>query len=172
MKRIGLLFTILTLTNPSIFPIDNIENLTPHIIQSYFVGVFDMVNALQSRLTLANKHIPSDILGTEIIDGYISGTLTYEAKLKGVGVDVTIIYDNFSDTEGWIFDGKVISHAKVVGKGSYEGEIKVSGLYPGLIKYCDVKSKLGYPTEGTFEVVLDGYATEMVDLQNALSTKL
>ena len=149
MKRIGILFTTLLLINPCIFSVDNIQTLTPNVIQSYFVGVFDMVNALQSRLTLANKTIPTEILGKET-------------------VDVTIIYDNFSDTEGWVFDGKVISHAKVVGKGSYEGEITVTGLYPGKIIYSDVKSKLGYPTEGTFEVVLDGYATEMVDLQNAL----
>ena len=127
-----------------------------------------MVNDLQTRLTLANKTLPSEVLGTEVIKGYISGTLTYEAKLKGVGVDVTITYDNFSDVDGWIFDGQVISHAKVVGRGSYEGEITVSGCYPGKIIYSDVKSKLGYPTEGTFEVILDGYDTALIDLEHAL----
>ena len=172
MRRTGILFIILTLINPYIFSVDNIKTLTPNVIQSYFVGVFNMVNNLQSRLTLANKTLPTEVLGTEIIEGYISGTLTYEAKLKVGGVDVTIIYDNFSDTEGWAFDGKVISHAKVMGKGSYEGEITITGLYPGKIIYSDVKSKLGYPSEGTFQVVLDGYATEMVDLQNALNTNL
>lgn len=161
---------ILGVFSNSAYCADNIENINHLTTQAYFLDVFGMVNKLQDRLTLANKILPSDVIGSETIEGYISGTLTYDAKLKGVGVDVTIIYDNFSDEEGWIFDGTVISHAKVVGKGSYEGEITISGVSPGKIIYSDVKSKMGYPTEGTIEVFVEGLCPQLIDLECALKT--
>lgn len=171
MKKFELFIVLFLIALSPLLGENNATNISQLKSEEFFVQYVEHIDKLQSRLTLANHRTPSEVVGTEVVEGYLSGTLTYEAHRRGMGIDVTVKYDNFSDEEGWIFDGVLISHVRIIGKGSYEGEIKVEGLYKAKVLYSNVKSTLGYPSEGTYGVILNDEEVVNIDYKNAIQDK-
>ena len=129
----------------------------------YALTFFRKLDETQKRLTYLNKKGSLEKVGTETIKGLISGTLFYDVKVKGMGAVVTIRYTNFSDEEGWVFDGEIITHSNMAQNGHFEGTIKVSGKEPGEVSYDKVIMKKGAPGEGLYLVTLPGQAAAEVD---------
>ena len=132
-------------------------------VDDYALTFFRKLDETQKRLTYLNKKNSLEKVGTESIDGLISGTLFYDVKVKGMGALVTIRYTNFCEEEGWVFDGEIITHSNMAQNGHFEGTVKVSGKEPGEVCYDKVLMKKGAPGEGVYLVTLPGKPAAEVD---------
>lgn len=137
----------------------------------YALTFFKKLNDTQTKLTYMNKKGSLEKIGTETVEGNISGTLFYDVKMKGLGADVTLRYTNYCDEEGWVFDGEIITHSNMAQNGTFEGTIKVSGLKPGEVSYDNVLLKKGNPGSGKYLVTLPDSSTQEVDYSIYLKSK-
>ncbi len=118
-----------------------------------------------------NKKSSLAKVGTETVEGKISGSVFYDVKLKGLGADVTLRYTNYCDEEGWTFDGEIITHSNMSQNGCFEGSIKVSGLAPGEIIYDQVKLVKGNPGAGDYLIRRPDQAEAPVSYRVYLKSK-
>lgn len=139
--------------------------------EDYTLNFFRKFNKTQTKLTYMNKKSSLAKIGTETVNGDISGTVFYDVKFKGAGADVILRYTNYSDEEGWIFDGEIITHANMAQNGTFEGTIKVSGEAPGEISYDKVKLVKGNPGDGVYLILLPGKEQEEVSYTLYLKSK-
>ena len=109
----------------------------------YALTFFKKLNNTQKKLTYMNKKGSLEKVGTETVNGNISGTLFYDVKIKGLGAVVTLRYTNYSDENGWLFDGEIITHSNMSQNGNFEGTINVTGTAPGQVVYDNVIMKKG-----------------------------
>lgn len=70
----------------------------------------------QSKLTLMHKSSDTDKLGTETINGDVSGSLTYKSNIAGLGADIKMPYTNYADF--YCGDGGKLYFGNVNGFGS------------------------------------------------------
>ncbi len=131
--------------------------------EKYFVHYISVLNDTQERLVLMNKDGYLAKLGQEGIPGLISGTLSYKTSIKGLSGIITLIYDNFCDEEGWVFDGEIIVKSNMVANGNFDGKITVSGANAGIVYYDKVIMKSGKAGGGTYGVELPGKKRAEVD---------
>ena len=118
-----------------------------------------------------NKKSSLAKVGTETVNGLISGTVFYDVKIKGAGAEVTLRYNNYCDEEGWIFDGEIITHSNMAQNGSFEGKIVVSGKEPGEIIYDKVKLVKGNPGDGVYLVLQPGKELQEVSYSVYLDSR-
>ena len=118
--------------------------------EDYTLNYFKKLNKTQEKLTYMHKKSSLAKVGTETINGNISGTLFYDVKIKGMGAVVTLRYTNYCDEEGWIFDGDIITHSNMAQNGNFSGTIKVSGVSPSEVCYDNVVMKKGRPADGFY----------------------
>ena len=104
-------------------------------------------------------------LGKEEVAGKISGKIYYHAKINGLGGLVTIRYENFSDEEGWVFNGEIITKANIKGNGNFDGKVDVSGLYNATVYFDKVKLENNLPSEGSYGVAFAGESRKEVPYQ-------
>lgn len=135
------------------------ENITSEVqteelnsAESYFIEYLNAINKTQKRLVLMNKKGALAKLGEETIEGLISGTLNYKAKIKGFGAVITITYTNYSDEDGWIFNGQIITKSNMGGNGPMEGIVTVEGNIPGKVYYEKAELVKGAPGKGTYGI--------------------
>ena len=65
-------------------------------------------------------------------------------------------YENFSDEEGWVFNGEIITKANIKGNGNFDGKVDVSGLYNASVYFDKVKLEDNLPSEGSYGVAFAG----------------
>ena len=118
----------------------------------YALTFFKKLNKTQEKLTYMHKKGNLAKVGTETVNGDISGTLFYDVKIKGMGAVVTLRYTDFCDEEGWVYDGEVLTYSNMSQDGHFEGTIKVSGIEPAEISYDKVIMKNGAPGDGFYAV--------------------
>lgn len=115
----------------------------------------------QSKLTLMHKANDMDKLGSETINGDISGTLGYKAAIAGLGAEITMPYKNYADfyinndsSMGIYFclTGNTDTSSNMSANGSMHGTVNCSGMYPGTVKYDNLKIKNGAAGDGYYEV--------------------
>ena len=116
----------------------------------YALSFFTKLNKTQEKLTFMHKKGNLAKVGTETVNGDISGTLFYDVKIKGMGAVVTLHYTNFCDEEGWIYDGEILTYSNMAQDGHFEGTIKITGSSPAEICYDKVIMKNGAPGEGFY----------------------
>ena len=120
------------------------------------------VKKSQSKLTLMHKG-STDALGSESAKGDISGTLSYNAKLDGLGARITMHYENYADfyTGGdeslgvyFLLTGDTNTSANMSANGSMDGinRSAISGMYPGYAKYDKLEIKSGAAGGGYYIV--------------------
>lgn len=131
--------------------------------EQFFFDFTKIVKESQDRLVLMNKKSNMAKLGEEEINGKISGTLHYKTKLEGIGCTVTMTYTNFCDTDGWIFDGQIITKANMKANGTLEGIVTVSGEHNGKIYHENIILKNGTAGGGTYGVQLSGKERKEID---------
>ena len=139
--------------------------------EDYALTFFKKLNDTQTKLTYMNKTGSLEKIGTETVNGNISGTLFYDVKVKGMGAVVTLRYTNYCDEEGWTFDGEIFTYSNMAQNGSFEGTIKITGIDPGEVCYDKVIMKKGAPGEGFYLVSFSNKTAVPVDYKMYLKSK-
>ena len=139
--------------------------------EDYALTFFKKLNETQKKLTYMNKKGSLEKVGTETVNGNLSGSLFYDVKIKGMGADVTLRYTNYCDEEGWVFDGEIITHSNMAQNGTFEGSIKISGINPGEVTYDKVLLKKGQPGGGNYLVTTPGFSNAQVEYTVYLKSK-
>lgn len=124
--------------------------------EQYFIDFLVHLNKSQTKLTYMNKKSSMAKIGTETINGDISGTLFYNVKIKGAGAVVTLRYTDYCDEDGWKFDGEIITKSNMSQNGTFEGVITVTGNNPGKVYYENLILKDGAPGDGTYGIEQEG----------------
>lgn len=137
---------------------------------------FKKLNETQTRLTYMNKKGTLAKVGTETVNGLVSGTCFYDVKIKGAGGIVTLRYTNYCDEEGWVFDGEIITKSNMSQNGTFTGTVKMTAPQasgtPNLeVIYDNVLLKKGAPGDGYYLVTITGGSTEKVDYSVYLKSK-
>lgn len=129
------------------------------ILQEYpdFVTFFNLYNqeisSSHDKLTLMHKKKNLFKLGHEIINGNISGSLTYRTTLKGVNGIVIMEYKNYQDEPGWILNGFTNTKADICANGRMFGTIEISGKYSAKIIYDNLVIVKGKAAGGYYTVI-------------------
>ena len=138
----------------------------------YALTFFKKLNKTQEKLTYMHKKGNLAKVGTETVNGDISGTLFYDVKIKGMGAVVTLRYTNFCDEEGWVYDGEILTYSNMSQDGHFTGTIKVTGTSPAEICYDKVIMKNGAPGDGFYTVSFPNQSdTAKVDYAVYLESK-
>ena len=121
----------------------------------------------QTKLTLMHKSNDMDKLGSETAKGAISGTLSYNAKIDGLGARITMHYDNYADfyiedkneSSGvyFLITGDTNTSANMSANGSMDGVVTCKGMYPGSVSYNNIQIKGGAAGGGTYGIKRDGF---------------
>ena len=136
--------------------------------EDYALTFFKKLNETQTRLTYLNKKSSLGKVGTETLNGLVSGTVFYDVKLKGAGAIVTMRYTNYCDEAGWVFDGDIITNSNMSQNGSFSGTVKMktpegSGTPNLEISYDNVLLKKGAPGDGYYLLTLPDASQFKVD---------
>ncbi len=121
----------------------------------------------QTKLTLMHKSNDMDKLGSETANGSISGTLSYNAKVDGVGARITMHYDNYADyyiidkdkSSGvyFLITGDTNTSANMSANGTMDGTVVCKGMYPGKVIYDKIQIKGGAAGGGTYGIIREGF---------------
>lgn len=121
----------------------------------------------QTKLTLMHKSNDMDKLGSETAKGAISGTLSYNAKIDGLGARITMHYENYADyyivdkdkNTGVYFclTGDTNTSASMDASGEMDGTVICSGMYPGKVVYNNIQIKGGAAGGGTYGIIREGF---------------
>lgn len=120
----------------------------------------------QSKLTIMHRKNPFSKLGKEKINGDISGTLSYDAHLKGIGGEVKMIYENYSDFPGWIINGETNTYSYMDFHGYMFGFTQIfdeEGNLKCRIDYEKVEIKHAGVGGGSYGVTFPGKETYWLD---------
>lgn len=115
------------------------------------------------KLTLMHKKSNLAKLGKEKINGDISGTCEYWARVRGFRGVVTIVYKDYCDFNGWILNGECNTRANIHANGKMYGNIEITGANPGKIYYENVIIKKGTSAGGTYGVERNGFERSEVE---------
>lgn len=107
----------------------------------------------QTKLTLMHKG-STDALGSESAKGDISGSLSYNASMQGLGARIIMRYDNYADyyimnnSESGVYfllSGESNTTANMSANGTMDGTVTsaASAMYPGYAKYDKLEIKGG-----------------------------
>lgn len=121
----------------------------------------------QTKLTLMHKSSDTDKLGSEKINGSISGTLSYDAAIDGLGARIKMHYDNYADyyiidkdkSSGvyFLLTGDTNTSASMDASGTMDGTVVCSGMYPGKVIYDKIQIKGGAAGGGTYGIIREGF---------------
>ena len=158
------------------------DGLSQKAADDYALTFFKKLNETQTKLTYMNKKGSLAKVGTETVNGDISGTVFYDVQIKGAGAVVTLRYTNYCDEDGWIFDGEILTHSNMAQNGTFSGIIKVkSPEIPGVseanqiiqaeISYDNVLLVKGMPGDGYYLVSIPNTPPRKVDYSVYLKSK-
>ncbi|MDR2259212.1 MAG: hypothetical protein LBE14_08715 [Treponema sp.] len=134
--------------------------------EQYMLEYNKTVKSSHKKMTYMNKPGATDKLGSETKNGTISGTISYNAAIDGLGARIIIRYDNYADfyTDGssalgsyFVLTGNSNTSAKMDQSGSMDGTITASGMYPGKVHYGNIQIKGGAAGGGTYGIEPDGF---------------
>lgn len=121
----------------------------------------------QTKLTLMHKSNDMDKLGSETAKGSISGTLSYNAKIDGLGARITMHYDNYADFyiddndknlgPYFLITGDTNTSANMSANGTMDGIVTCKGMYPGSVSYNNIEIKGGAAGGGTYGIKRNGF---------------
>jgi hypothetical protein len=123
-----------------------------------------MQSALK-KLTLMHKPGNTAKLGSESKSGAVSGSISYNAGIDGLGARIIIRLDNYADfyiendpSKGVYFtlNGNSNTSANMSANGTMDGAVRCTGMYPGYIYYDRVQIKGGAAGGGAYGVHPDG----------------
>ena len=95
----------------------------------------------QSKLTLMHKSNNLDKVGSETKEGDVSGTLSYTAKVQGLGAEITMPYTNYMDYfigddaalgVEFVLNGNTNTTSNMSANGNMHGTVNCYGYYLNL----------------------------------------
>lgn len=129
------------------------------------------VMSSQKKLTLMHKKNDLDKVGSERVSGTLSGYLSYKAEVQGLGAEITMHYERYSDFyingnpelgEYFILTGNTDTtsdmsanghmHESVICSHSMSSDGRIYGMYPGKADYINLQIKGGKAGGGTYGV--------------------
>lgn len=117
------------------------------------------ITSSQAKLSLMHKPNNLDKVGSETINGAISGTLGYTASVQGLGARIIMPYKNYADfyipgtTEPiFILNGNTNTTSNMSANGTMDGTVECTGMYPGTVIYDHVEVKGGAAGGGYYPV--------------------
>lgn len=125
------------------------------------------VMSSQKKLTLMHKSNDMDKLGSESANGTLSGNLSYNASVAGLGARIKMHYTNYADfyangdaANGYYFflNGDTNTSASMDASGSMDGTVDCKGMYPGSVNYNSLKIKGGAAGGGSYVITRSGFA--------------
>ena len=124
----------------------------------------------QKKLTLMHKSNDLDKLGTESVNGEITGTLSYDAHTSGLGAEILMHYTDYCDwyitdsSSGCYFKitGDTNTNASMDASGSMNGTVTCTGMYPGKVYYDNIEIKSGAAGGGTYGIEQDGFTKTQI----------
>ena len=140
--------------------------------EQYILEFNKTIKSSQKKMDFFNRPGSTDKLGTETINGNISGTVLYSAKIAGLGANIVIRYDNYADSYidgnsklGVYFNltGNSDTSASMDQSGSMSGTITCTGMYPGSVSYDKIQIKGGNAGGGTYGVQPKGFERKELD---------
>lgn len=127
----------------------------------------------QSKLTFMHKKGALSKLGKEEVSGAISGILVYDAKVKGLGGEVKMIYTDYSDFEGWVVTGESNVTSRMDMNGKMFSGVKVydgEGNLICTIDYSNIEIKKGAVGGGFYNVTFQGCETVKLDWDKVIQS--
>jgi len=115
----------------------------------------------QTKLTLMHKPNDTDKLGKETVKGTISGTLSYNAVIDGLGAKITMPYTDYADFYAcgdevlgvyFLLNGNTNTSSNMSGNGSMNGNVICKGMYPGTAGYNNLGIRGGAAGAGYYDV--------------------
>ena len=111
----------------------------------------------QSKLKLMHKSNDMDKLGSETINGDVSGTLSYNAAIAGLGAEITMHYENYCDftvngSPYYVLTGNTDTTSNMSANGNMHEKVNCSGMYPGYAVYNNLQIKGGAAGGGYYLV--------------------
>lgn len=135
----------------------------------------------QSKLTLMHKAVDTDKLGKETINGDISGTLSYNAAIAGLGAEIKMPYKDYADfyianekTYGVYFNltGNTDTTSNMSANGNMSGTVVCTGMYPGTVNYNKLEIKKGAAGGGYYAVETRDLSGVTILSQDAVDWKV
>lgn len=120
----------------------------------------------QKKLTLMHKSNDMDKLGSERAVGSISGTLSYNASISGLGARILMHYTNYADYyinnnpmygPYFLLNGDTNTSASMDASGMMDGTVTCEGMYPGEVNYDKLQIKGGSAGGGTYGIKRKGF---------------
>lgn len=111
----------------------------------------------QSKLTLMHKANDMDKLGSETINGDVSGTLSYKAAIAGLGAEITMHYQDYCDftvngSPYYVLTGNTDTTSNMSANGNMHEKVTCTGMYPGYAIYNNLQIKGGAAGGGYYLV--------------------
>lgn len=119
------------------------------------------VKKSQAKLSLMHKPNDMDKLGSESVSGDISGSLSYNASIAGLGAEITMHYDNYADYyisnnpafgPYFVITGNTDTTSNMSANGNMHGTASCTGMYPGSADYGSLEIKGGAAGGGSYKV--------------------
>ena len=116
----------------------------------FFIAMNATVKHSQAKLTKFGS------LGSEQVQGDTSGTLTYNAAMNGLLVNISIVYVDYRDFYLTLDGTQYTVITNILSQtGTVTDTVFVTGIYPGTIVY-NLTVSGGKPTGGTYTVIQQG----------------
>jgi hypothetical protein len=134
--------------------------------EQYMLEYNKTLKSSQKKLTLMHKPVDTDKLGSESKSGAISGTVSYNAALDGLGARIVITYSNYADFyidddpalgPSFTVSGNTNTSANMSASGTMDGTMTAAGMYPGKIYYDAIQIKGGAAAGGTYGIEPEGF---------------
>ncbi|MBQ4379434.1 MAG: fibronectin type III domain-containing protein [Treponema sp.] len=123
------------------------------------------IKSSHKKLSLMHKS-GTGALGSESRDGTYSGSVSYEAKMDGLGARIIMYYNKYADfyinddeSLGYYFcvTGNTNTSANMSANGSMDGTVTCEGMYPGTVKYNGIEIKGGNAGGGYYVITQEGF---------------
>jgi hypothetical protein len=134
--------------------------------ESFFREYMKTVESSHKKLTHMHKRGSMNKLGSERVQGAVSGSLSYQARIAGLGGRVIMQYENYADFyiddssalgPCFILSGNTNTSASMNQSGTMDGTVNVSGMYKGRIHYDKIQIRNGAAGGGTYGVEMEGF---------------
>jgi fibronectin type 3 domain-containing protein len=135
--------------------------------EQYMLEYNKTVKSSHKKMTYMNKPGSTDKLGSETKSGTISGSLSYNASIAGLGARILMKYTNYADfyiNESdtslgpyFILNGNTNTSASMDQSGTMDGTVTLTGMYPGKVFYDNIQIKGGAAGGGTYGVQPDDF---------------
>lgn len=152
MKKL-ISFMLLALTSIA-FAQEEVENPNQKFID--FMAEYNhTIVTSHDKMTLMHKKRKLSKLGKEKAKGDITGTIKYNARVRGFFGVVTIAYENYSDIQDITLNGFTNVRANINANGKMFGTVTVDGTMKGKVSYDEILIKKGNAAGGCYIVELE-----------------